>query len=114
MHSASGTCAIDVDHLEYFRACLAELGADPDTLFAGAPRIIGKEGRDKAVFKLPPGGFKTHKLVWPPRAPGEKPVTIFELRAGIVQDVLPPSIHPDTQQPYRWRDGVAASRLPPK
>lgn len=30
-------------------------------------------------------------------------VTVFELRAGAVQDVLPPSIHPDTGQPYFWR-----------
>ncbi len=32
------------------------------------------------------------------------PVTVFELRAGAVQDVLPPSIHPDTGQPYYWRN----------
>lgn len=32
------------------------------------------------------------------------PVTVFELRAGAVQDVLPPSIHPDTGQPYSWRN----------
>lgn len=32
------------------------------------------------------------------------PVTVFELRAGAVQDVLPPSIHPDTGQPYTWRN----------
>lgn len=32
------------------------------------------------------------------------PVTVFELRAGPVQDVLPPSIHPDTGKPYTWRN----------
>ncbi|MDZ4337133.1 MAG: bifunctional DNA primase/polymerase [Pseudomonas sp.] len=32
------------------------------------------------------------------------PVTVFELRAGAVQDVLPPSIHPDTGKPYHWRN----------
>lgn len=32
------------------------------------------------------------------------PVTVFELRAGAVQDVLPPSIHPDTGQRYHWRN----------
>ncbi|MFJ3259861.1 bifunctional DNA primase/polymerase [Pseudomonas sp. NPDC086581] len=31
------------------------------------------------------------------------PFTVLELRAGDVQDVLPPSIHPDTGQPYTWR-----------
>lgn len=32
------------------------------------------------------------------------PVTVLELRAGLVQDVLPPSIHPDTGKPYFWRN----------
>ncbi|WP_095153967.1 DUF5906 domain-containing protein [Pseudomonas sp. Irchel 3E13] len=32
-----------------------------------------------------------------------KKVTVFELRAGPVQDVLPPSIHPDVGEPYYWR-----------
>ncbi|GGA05765.1 DUF3987 domain-containing protein [Dyella caseinilytica] len=107
VHAASGTCAIDVDDLPAFELCLAELGLDVAEIFAGAPRIIGKPGRDKAVFKLPPGEFSVKKIVWPPRAPGEKPVTVFELRAGAVQDVLPPSIHPDTHEPYRWREGHA-------
>jgi putative DNA primase/helicase len=35
------------------------------------------------------------------------PVTVFELRAGAVQDVLPPSIHPDTGEPYFWRNPPA-------
>lgn len=105
VHEPSRTCCIDVDHAEYFRTCLAEFGLTPDGLFAKAPRIVGRDGRDKALFRVPEGvTLKTHKLVWPARA-GEKPTTVFELRAGVVQDVLPPTIHPDTQQPYRWRDG---------
>lgn len=32
-----------------------------------------------------------------------KRFTVFELRAGLVQDVLPPSIHPGTGKPYVWR-----------
>jgi putative DNA primase/helicase len=39
------------------------------------------------------------------------PVTVFELRAGAVQDVLPPSIHPDTGQPYHWRNPPADGLL---
>lgn len=112
VHASSGTCAIDVDHLEYFSACLAELGLDVETLFAGAPRIVGKEGRDKAIFRLP-DGFEPGRrsLAWPKATPGGKPVTIFELRGGAVQDVLPPTIHPDTQNPYRWREGCAPWEL---
>ncbi|MBD8791192.1 bifunctional DNA primase/polymerase [Pseudomonas syringae] len=30
-------------------------------------------------------------------------LTVFELRAGATQDVLPPSIHPGTGKPYVWR-----------
>ncbi|MGA3798364.1 DUF5906 domain-containing protein [Pseudomonas fluorescens] len=29
--------------------------------------------------------------------------TVFELRAGLVQDVFPPSIHPGTGKPYTWK-----------
>ncbi|MCK0551303.1 bifunctional DNA primase/polymerase, partial [Pseudomonas syringae pv. aptata] len=41
-----------------------------------------------------------------------KRFTVFELRAGLVQDVLPPSIHPGTGQPYTWRTPPDASGLP--
>lgn len=40
------------------------------------------------------------------------PVTVFELRGGLVQDVLPPSIHPDTGKPYHWRTKPSADGLP--
>lgn len=30
-------------------------------------------------------------------------ITVFELRGGAVQDLLPPSIHPGTGKPYTWR-----------
>ncbi len=40
------------------------------------------------------------------------PVTVFELRAGPVQDVLPPSIHPETGRPYFWRTPPSADGLP--
>ncbi|PMV85523.1 MULTISPECIES: DUF5906 domain-containing protein [unclassified Pseudomonas] len=32
-----------------------------------------------------------------------KRFTVFELRAGLVQDVFPPSIHPGTGKPYIWK-----------
>lgn len=45
-----------------------------------------------------------------------KKFTVFELRAGLVQDVLPPSIHPDTGKPYTWRTppGEALPELTPE
>ncbi|POA89220.1 MULTISPECIES: bifunctional DNA primase/polymerase [Pseudomonas] len=41
-----------------------------------------------------------------------KKVTVFELRGGLVQDVLPPSIHPGTRKPYTWRTPPVAGGLP--
>lgn len=41
-----------------------------------------------------------------------KKITVFELRGGAVQDVLPPSIHPGTGQPYTWRIPPSAYGLP--
>lgn len=41
-----------------------------------------------------------------------KKITVFELRGGAVQDVLPPSIHPGTGQPYTWRIPPSADGLP--
>ncbi len=41
-----------------------------------------------------------------------KRFTVFELRAGLVQDVLPPSIHPGTGKPYTWRTPPKGDGLP--
>lgn len=35
--------------------------------------------------------------------------TVLELRAGLVQDVFPPSIHPGTGKPYFWRTPPSAA-----
>lgn len=105
VHAPSGTMAFDVDSMEHTATALEELGIDLAAVIAGAPQIIGRPGRGKAIYRLPEGKtLQTHKLVWPAK-PGEKPITVFELRAGNVQDVLPPTIHPDTLQPYRWASG---------
>ncbi|MCU1722414.1 bifunctional DNA primase/polymerase [Pseudomonas sp. 5P_5.1_Bac1] len=41
-----------------------------------------------------------------------KKITVFELRGGLVQDVLPPSIHPGTGKPYTWRKPPSPDGLP--
>ncbi|UVJ45526.1 bifunctional DNA primase/polymerase [Pseudomonas sp. LS1212] len=41
-----------------------------------------------------------------------KKITVFELRGGLVQDVLPPSIHPGTKRPYTWRNPPSPEGLP--
>lgn len=103
----SGLVSLDADHPEGTRLILADQGIDLDALIAVSPTIVGRAPR--LEFKAPSEALGRKSITWPARAAGEKPVTVLELRAGRVQDVLPPSIHPDTKQPYRWitppRDG---------
>lgn len=113
LHGPSRTGAFDVDHLEYTKLAFAAFGIDYDAIMAGFPRIRSREGKDKIVFRLPAGfdpdnGKSKIKLTWPDPS-GEcdakgRPhlITIFELRGGANQDVLPPSIHPNTEKPYTW------------
>lgn len=102
LHSLSGTCALDIDHMEHTRMICDALNIDLDKILNGAPRIIGREDRGKALFKAPADALTTRKIAWPIEGKPRQTEVIFELRAGSVQDVLPPSIHPDTQNPYRW------------
>ena len=101
VHAASGTGAFDVDSVEWAAVAFAAFGIDINEILSGYPRIKGRDGRDKIIFKRP-DDLCTVKLVWPAQTPDSKPVTVFELRGAGGQDVLPPSIHPDTGQPYEW------------
>jgi putative DNA primase/helicase len=103
-----GMASCDADHVAGTRIVLAAEGIDFDALMAVTPTIIGRAPR--LEFSMPPGVKLGRKaIVWPPRVAGEKSTTVLEFRAGRVQDVLPPSIHPDLGVPYRWltppRDG---------
>jgi hypothetical protein len=102
VHEFSGTGVIDIDSTEWACVAFAEFGIEINELLHGYPQIEGRPGHGKALFRVP-AGLSTVKLIWPPQRAGDKPVTVFELRAGGVQDVLPPSIHPDTGRPYEWR-----------
>ncbi|KZZ75258.1 hypothetical protein A3765_10580 [Oleiphilus sp. HI0130] len=106
IHAASGTCALDIDNEDYARIMFAEFGIDLDELLKQGLRITsGRKNRAKALFRLPPSlrNPSLHKINWPDPDTGEL-VTVVEFRAGAVQDVLPPSIHKDTGQPYEWVD----------
>lgn len=109
--NASNIVILDIDNVEYTRILFDSFGMDYDTLLANAPRIVGRAGRDKAIFKAPLGiDLSRRSVSWPdPQNAKERPVVI-EFRANDVQDVLPPSVHPDTKKPYEWRkdpfDGI--------
>lgn len=113
LHAPSGTAALDVDHVENTRIIFSELGIDYDAIMSSAPRIIGRKDRGKVLFRVPRGvTLSTHRIAWPIRDDPRKTEVVFEMRAGSVQDVLPPSVHPDTGNPYTWGGPSLADGIP--
>ena len=99
LHALSGTCALDVDDASRAAPWLAERGVDLESLL-DAPDAVqissGRYGRAKLLYRLT-RPLRTLK----PAGSG------LELRCATanglsVQDVLPPSVHPDTKKPYEW------------
>ena len=113
-HAYSGTMALDIDHWD--RACneLALQGIDLQGLYNAPDAVIidsGRQGHGKLLYAMPFG------LALPSKKVTRSGTTIYELRCATtnhltVQDVLPPSIHPDTKQPYRWAGRGHWTRLP--
>lgn len=99
-HAYSGTCVIDIDNLGEATSWFAERGVNLPALLEAPEAVMihsGRPGRAKLLYAL------------------DKPLRSFKLghtefrcasRSGsTVQDVLPPSVHPDTKKPYEWRYG---------
>lgn len=103
-HAYSGTCAIDVD--EYGRASewLAERGVDLEALF-NAPDAVqlssGRVGRGKLIYQLP-GPLCSKKVALFGNNQSALDFRCATAAGLTVQDVLPPSIHPDTGEAYKW------------
>ena len=104
IHGLSGTCTLDIDNIEQSTIALSACGVDLAALMAEGVRIeSGRENRSKLLFKAPVGvELKRHALNWTKQDNPKESDVVFELRGGFTQDVLPPSIHPDTEQPYFW------------
>jgi RecA-family ATPase len=106
----SRVCSADLDWPEAIEMLDAEFGFE----FSSLDQYHTIEGRAKRVmFKVPPGMDLPYiKLNW--RTKDGTNRTVFELRAATPdeqrQDVLPPSIHPDTGNAYQWlnppKDGL--------
>lgn len=110
LHCASGTVVLDIDNEEGAALAFAAVGLDlPLLLQDNKYRIRGQKG-EKPVYLLPAGMILAPcKLTWPSPNGGHD-FTVLEVRAGNQQDVLPPSIHPATGEPYFWVNGVPATR----
>lgn len=99
MHVQSGTCALDIDNLDLARVWLAERGVDVDALLEAKDAVkisSGRRGRAKLLYRL-----KTPLRTFKPAGSGVE-LRCATLEGKSVQDVLPPTIHPDTRKPYEW------------
>ncbi len=110
------TCTLDVDDYSRATAWLAERGIDLPALLAADDAVqirSGRPNRAKLLYRLPEGT--------------DAPVTetvkdaagnmVLEFRCAnsqgeSVQDVLPPSINPDSGMEYTWAGAGSWRRLP--
>lgn len=102
-HALSRTAVLDVDDLVTARKVLEAFDVDVDALAVTTMTWAGNpENRMKLAFRCE-AGLSNKKLIIE-RAGKKK--TVFELRGAPEgkqsQDVLPPSIHPDTRKPYQF------------
>jgi len=117
-HAYSGTMALDIDDWDQASAIFDQRNISLEALFAALDAVTvesGVRGHGKLIYSMPFGiTLPTKKITF--AADGQTKVA-FELRCAstngtTVQDVLPPSIHPITNLPYRWGGKGHWSRLP--
>ena len=101
-HAYSGTMALDVDDVPAATEWLAQRGVDLAALFQADDAVqlaSGRKDHAKLLFALPsPMQSKQIKQ-------NDKCILDFRCATAsglTMQDVLPPSIHPDTGLPYHW------------
>ena len=117
IHGLSGTCTLDIDNIEHTQIALEAIGVDLSQLMRDGVRIeSGRMNRSKLIYRAPVGvELKRHALNWVNELNPKESDVVFELRGGLTQDVLPPSIHPDTLRPYVWiGDWQQLPELPPE
>lgn len=107
--SFSGLVSLDIDDADRSVAILKHFGIELNDLAARTPCIVGRPSRFRLMFKAPSVELRHRSLAWPKQDRPREAFVLFELRAGPISDALPPTIHVDTGQPYRWaippRDG---------
>src|ERR1700743_3372529 len=95
LHALSGTCVLDIDNMELARPWLTQWDISLDDLMASPDAVMissGRSNRIKLLYRMTPP-LRTLK----PKGSGME--FRCATREGVsVQDVLPPSIHPDTRK----------------
>jgi hypothetical protein len=101
-HLYSKTCVIDVDDFMQAEEWLADQGVDLTALLLAENAVqisSGRPNRVKLLYRLPASidSLLTHQIG------GHIEFRCASKTGTTVQDVLPPSIHPDTGKPYAWK-----------
>lgn len=118
-HAYSGTMAIDVDDWGRASFELMTKGVDLNALYTAPDAVVidsGRHGHGKLIYAMPFGLVLPSKKLTDTDDTGKR-YNYIDFRCATadgmtVQDVLPPSIHPDTKQPYRWSGYGHWTRLP--
>ena len=111
-HAYSQTCAVDIDDWGTTLGVLALQGIDLQSLYDANDAVIidsGRAGHGKLLYRLDTP-LPSKRIV----ISGQ---VVYELRCATTngsttQDVLPPSWHPITNQPYQWAGKGHWTRLP--
>lgn len=118
-HAYSGTMALDVDVESRARVELMQAGIDLQDLYDAPDAVTiesGNPGHGKLLYAMPFGIPLPSKKLVDKDATGRS-YNYLDFRCATsgglsVQDVLPPTTHPETQQPYRWGGKGHWTRLP--
>ncbi len=94
--------SLDIDDPQHAPGILSAFGIDLQDLILKGPGVVGRPGRIRLLFRAPDDLLVHRTAKWPDQADLQKSSVLFELRAGPIADMLPPTTHPDTGQPYRW------------
>lgn len=119
-HAYSGTMALDVDHWHRATVELAKYDIDLHELYHAVDAVVvdsGRDGHGKLLYAMPFGLVLPSKKLIDYRAEDDTRYNYLDFRCATVngltvQDILPPSIHPDTSRPYQWSGRGHWSRLP--
>lgn len=118
-HAYSGTMSLDIDDWKEADKLLKEHNINLQDLYNAPDSVAinsGKDNRGKLLFAMPFGiTLPSKKITY--RDDTNSNQVAYELRCATqsgltVQDVLPPSIHPETGLPYKWDGNGSYKSLP--
>lgn len=112
IHGRSGTCVVDIDDMVKAEPYFTQHGIDISALLSAHDAVgisSGREHRAKLLYKAPAGAEKlaTHRINI-----GGVELRCAPRRGNAIQDVLPPSVHPETKKPYKWVGDGDFNNLP--